>query len=135
LLREERKIRDALDSGHPEVTRIVSTDHQIELRGYPPAVSLKEAPLQDAELATVQARGQTDAPKAKVPHLKSRAVVFVEARQINWPAGDERNVIVPAQRLKGPKRSGLRASGTEPRMCNAYPLAFQSVASDSVAMI
>jgi hypothetical protein len=45
LLREERKIRDALDSGHPEVTRIVSTDYQIELRGYPPAVSLKEARL------------------------------------------------------------------------------------------
>jgi hypothetical protein len=99
LLREERKIRDALDSGHPEVARIASTDHQIELRGYPLAVSLKEAHLQEVELASDQARGQMDAQKAKVPHLKSRAVVFVEARQINWPVGDERNVIVPAQRL------------------------------------
>jgi hypothetical protein len=89
LLGEERKIRDALDSGHPEVARIVSTDHQIELRGYPPAVSLNEVPLQEAELATDQARGQKDAQKAKVPPLKSRAVVFVEARQIDWPAGDE----------------------------------------------
>jgi hypothetical protein len=52
VLREERKIRDALYSGHPEVARIASADHHIELRGYPLTVSLKEAYLKQVEFAT-----------------------------------------------------------------------------------